>query len=63
MRCMWPILFRLKYGENLSEIIVVPGSTNFCTSPVTNVSLVLFGTRNARAHPVPLSTIPKTHVP
>lgn len=24
-------LFRLKYGENLSEIIVVPGLTKFCT--------------------------------
>ena len=57
------MLFRLKYGENLSEIIYVPGSTNCCISPVTRVSLVLSGTRNARALPVPLSTMPKTQVP
>jgi len=46
-----------------SEIIYVPGSTNCCISPVTRVSLVLSGTRNARALPVPLSTMPKTQVP
>ena len=57
------MLFRLKYGENLSEIIYVPGLTNCCISPVTRVSLVLSGTRNTRALPVPLSTMPKTHVP
>ena len=39
------------------------GSTNFCTSLVTKVSLVRFGTRNARARLVPLTTMLKTHVP
>ena len=29
------MLFRLKYGENLSEIIYVPGSTNCCISPLS----------------------------
>ena len=63
MRWTYPTWFRLKYGENLSEMIVVPGSTNCCISPVTRVSLVRFGTRKVRALPLPLSTIPKTHVP
>ena len=60
---MPPRLFRLKYGENLSEIIVVQSSTNWCTRPATKVSLVLLGTRNASARPVPLSNMPQTHVP
>ena len=60
---MPPGLFRLKYGENLSEIIVVQSSTNWCTRPATKVSLVLLGTRNASARPVPLSNMPQTHVP
>ena len=42
---------------------MVPGFTNYCISPVTRVSLVQFGTRKVRALPLPLSTIPKTHVP
>ena len=42
---------------------MVPGSTNCCISPVTKVSLVRFGTRKVRALPLPLSTMPKTHVP
>ena len=60
---MPPRLFRLKYGENLSEITVVQDSTNWCTRPATKVSLVLLGTRNASARPVPLSNMPQTHVP
>ena len=57
---MW---FRLKYGENVSDIIVVAGFTNCCISPISRVSLVLFSTWKYWALPLPLSTISKTHGP
>ena len=47
----------------MSDRITVPGWMNSCTSRVTKVSLVRSGTRNVRARPLPLSTIPNTHAP
>ena len=45
IRWMNPTSFKLKYGENLSEIITVQGSTNSRTSLVTKVSHWRPGTR------------------
>ena len=42
---------------------MVPSVTKCCISPLTKVSLVRFGTRKTRLLPLPLSTMPKTHVP
>ena len=49
--------------RRLRHPLYYSGSTNCCISPVTKVSLVRFGTRKVRALQLPLSTMPKTHVP
>ena len=48
------LVVEVEVRGNLLEIIVVPGVTKCCISPVTKVSLVQFGTQKTRLPPLPL---------